>query len=143
MVEKIGGATWYGDLADGNGLFKLDSSLDTTKNKFALQYDQKIGTNPEAMLGAAQSGCYSLVLSMLLGKAGYDVQQVDTQSVITVGNGPDGYGILGIKLITNAKLTGITQEEFNRLALEAKDVCLVTKALSAVEIQLEAHLLDE
>lgn len=143
MVEKVGGATWYGDLADGKGIFKLESNPGATKNAFVLQYDDQIGTNPEAMLGAAQSGCYSLVLSMLLGKAGYDVQQVDTQSVITVGNGPDGYGILGIKLITNVTLKGITEEEFNRLALEAKDVCLVSKALSAVEIQLEAHLQDE
>ncbi len=143
MVEKIGGATWHGNLTEGHGRFKLDSPPDEVKNAFKLQYDEQLGTNPEAMLGAAQSGCYSLVLSMLLSKAGHDVQQVDTRAVITVGDGPDGYGIQGIKLITNAKLQGITEEDFIKYALDAKDICLVTKALSAVDIQLEAHLNQE
>lgn len=143
MVEKIGGATWYGDLANGFGQFKLDSDQKEAKNAFSLQYDADLGTNPEAMLGSAQAGCYSLVLSMLLNNAGFKVDRIDTDALITVGTGSDGYGILGIKLVTKAMLTGISQEEFLKFTVKAKNTCLVCKALSAVEIELDAHLVTE
>ena len=74
------------------------------------------------MLGATQSGCYSLGLSMLLSYAGYQVIEIDTRAIVTVGNGPDGYGILGIKIITNAKLDAISEIEFEKFTLDAKNL---------------------
>jgi lipoyl-dependent peroxiredoxin len=141
MVEKIGSATWHGDLASGYGQFKLDADLTETKSAFSVQYDENLGTNPEAMLGASQAGCYSLVLSMLLSKAGYMVDHIDTRSVMTVGTGPEGYGILGIKLITHAQVADIAEDEFEKIAIKAKGTCLICKALSAVDIELDAHLI--
>ena len=142
MVDKIGSASWHGNLPGGHGLFKLDSSPAETKNAFKVQYDNETGTNPEAMLGAAQAGCYSLVLSMLLSRAGYEVKEIDTTANVTVGNGPEGYGIQGIKLITNATVDNISVDDFSKYLDEAKNTCLICKALSAVNIELEANLVN-
>ena len=142
-MVRVGSAKWLGKYPAGQGQFILDAEPQEAKNAFTVEYDHSLGSNPEAMLGAAQSGCYSLVLSMILSKAGYDVEEVDTHAEVAVGNGPDGYGILGIKLITKASVEGIDDSEFQTYAVDAKNTCFVCKALAAVDIELEAHLMGK
>lgn len=140
MVKKIGEATWKGPLVGGAGVLKLGDGSPGTKQRFTLSYEQGQGTNPEEMLGAAQAGCFSMVLSMELSNAGYEVEEINTKAIITVDQGEDGYGITDIKLVTRAKVENIEMEEFSKFAAKAKEICLITKALSSVETQLEANL---
>jgi len=51
-----------------------------------------------------------------------------------------GAGITGSHLLVSAKVPGITEEEFERLAEEAKQNCPVSKALAGIPITLEASL---
>jgi osmotically inducible protein OsmC len=55
--------------------------------------------------------------------------------------GDSGFSITNIKLVTKAKVQDIEMEEFAKIASGAKENCPVSKALKAVEVHLEAHLL--
>ena len=51
-----------------------------------------------------------------------------------------GTGITGSHLLVSAKVAGISEDEFERLANEAKENCPVSKALAGIPITLEASL---
>jgi osmotically inducible protein OsmC len=55
--------------------------------------------------------------------------------------GESGFSISGIKLVTKARVPEIKMDEFVKIASGAKENCPVSKALKAVPVQLEAHLL--
>jgi osmotically inducible protein OsmC len=52
----------------------------------------------------------------------------------------DGPRIATITLRTEAEVPGIDQDEFRKQAEAAKESCPVSKALTGVDIQLEARL---
>lgn len=49
-------------------------------------------------------------------------------------------GITGSHLLVSAKVTGLSEDDFQRLANEAKEGCPVSRALTGVPITLEASL---
>ena len=51
-----------------------------------------------------------------------------------------GEGITGSHLLVSAKVPGISEQDFERLADEAKQNCPVSKALTGIPITLEASL---
>jgi len=51
-----------------------------------------------------------------------------------------GKGITGSHLLVSAKIPGITEEDFQRIANAAKENCPVSQALAGIPITLEASL---
>jgi osmotically inducible protein OsmC len=49
-------------------------------------------------------------------------------------------GITGSHLLVSAKVAGISEQDFDRIAVEAKDTCPVSRALAGIPITLEANL---
>ena len=95
----------------------------------------------EELIAAAHAGCFSMALSADLSQAGYTVDEVSTEATVMMDKSEAGFAIARVKLVTQAKVPGISMEEFARFASGAKKNCPVSKALAAVEIELEAHLL--
>src|SRR3712207_7600004 len=62
---------------------------------------------------------------------------------VHLGKAEGGFAISRVELRTRAKVPGIDGDEFQRIAEEAKEGCPVSKALRAVEIDLEAELRSE
>jgi osmotically inducible protein OsmC len=130
---------WFGDLHEGSGTTSLDSS---DAAEFPMTWlarsEGLVGhTNPEELLGASHSACYSMTLSGALGRAGHAPESLQVTAAVTF---QPGEGITGSHLLVSAKVPGITEEEFERIADEAKDRCWVSKALSGIPITLEASL---
>jgi osmotically inducible protein OsmC len=130
---------WFGDLTTGSGTTSLDSS---DAGEFPVTWQARaegvVGrTNPEELLGAAHSACYSMAFSLALGKAGHAPESLQVTAAVTF---QPGEGITGSHLLVSAKVPGITEEEFERLATEAKENCPVSKALAGIPITLEASL---
>lgn len=130
---------WKGSLTDGAGSTHLQSSgvanFDVT---WAGRSEGFAGmTNPEELLGAAHSACYSMALSNALGGAGYTPDSLDVTAAVTF---VPGEGITGSHLLLHASIPGISDDEFHALADEAKTGCPVSKALAGVPITLEASL---
>jgi osmotically inducible protein OsmC len=93
------------------------------------------------LIGAAHAGCFSMALSADLSKAGYVVDEIQTEAQVSMEKGESGFAISSIKLVSKARVRDITMDEFSKFASGAKENCPVSKALKAVPVYLEAHLL--
>ena len=130
---------WFGDLMSGSGTTSLDSS-DAAEFpvSWAARSEGVAGmTNPEELLGAAHSACYSMAFSNDLAKNGTPPESLQVTAAVTF---EPGTGITGSHLLVSAKVAGISAEDFQRLAEEAKEGCPVSRALAGIEITLEASL---
>jgi len=130
---------WFGDLTSGSGTTSLDSS---DAGEFPVTWQARSEgvsgrTNPEELLGAAHSACYSMAFSNALGQAGHAPESLQVTAAVTF---QPGEGITGIHLLVSAKIPGIQADEFQRLAEDAKANCPVSKALAGTTITLEASL---
>ena len=141
MIKRTATAIWQGDLKDGAGSLALGSGAFQGKYSFTSRFEDGVGTNPEELIGAAHAGCFSMALSGDLSKAGYTVEEISTEASVSMEKGEAGFGITGVKLVTKARVRDITMDEFAKYASGAKKNCPVSRALAAVDIQLEAHLL--
>lgn len=141
MIKRTASALWQGDLKDGSGSLALGSGTFQGQYSFSSRFEEGTGTNPEELIGAAHAGCFSMALSAELSKAGYTVDEIKTEATVSMDKDEAGFTITGIKLMTKARVKDIEMAEFAKFASGAKANCPVSRALSAVEIQLEAHLL--
>src|SRR6266566_4461963 len=99
----------------------------------------KAGTNPEELIGAAHSGCFTMALSLILGDAGFTAEEMNTKAEITLEKQGDGFAITKSHLTLRAKIPGIDNAKFQELAGKAEKNCPVSKLLKA-EITLDAAL---
>ena len=130
---------WLGDLTSGSGTTSLDSS-DAAEFpvSWAARSEGVSGmTNPEELLGAAHSACFSMAFSGALAKAGHVPESLQVTAAVTF---VPGEGITGSHLLVSAKVPGISEEDFQRIAEDAKANCPVSKALGGTPITLEAAL---
>ncbi|MFZ2963898.1 MAG: OsmC family peroxiredoxin [Rhodoglobus sp.] len=130
---------WFGDLTNGSGTTSLDSS-DAAEFPvtWAARSEGAAGmTNPEELLGAAHSACYSMAFSSSLARNGTPPESLQVTAAVTF---VPGEGITGSHLLVSAKVPGLSDEDFQRIAAEAKDGCPVSKALAGIPITLEAGL---
>ncbi|NEM90357.1 OsmC family peroxiredoxin [Galbitalea soli] len=130
---------WFGDLMSGSGTTSLDSS---DAAEFPVSWQARsvgeVGkTNPEELLGAAHSACYSMAFAAALAGNGTPPESLQVTAAVTF---VPGEGITGSHLLVSAKVPGITEEAFEALAEGAKANCPVSKALAGVTITLEASL---
>lgn len=141
MATRNGSAIWRGDLQGGTGEVTVGNGVFHGNFSFKSRFEDGDGTNPEELIAAAHAGCYSMQLSAMLAAAGTPVTSVETEAVCSLRNVDDKPTITQIKLTTVGEVPGITEEDFQKAAAEAKEACLVTRALAGVgEISLTARL---
>ena len=130
---------WFGSLLEGAGTTSLDSSdAGEFPVTWAARSEGVVGrTNPEELLGAAHSACYSMALSNALSKAGHTPERLQVTAAVTF---VPGEGITGSHLLVSATVPSLTAVQFLVFAEEAKGGCPVSKALAGVAITLEASL---
>lgn len=130
---------WFGSLLEGSGTTSLDSSdAGEFPVTWAARSEGVAGrTNPEELLGAAHSACYSMALSNALSKAGHAPESLQVTAAVTF---VPGEGITGSHLLVSAKVPGLSAEQFQTFANEAKTGCPVSAALTGIAITLEASL---
>lgn len=142
MPTRTARTAWNGSLETGEGQVELSSSklgtYDVSFPKRAAD-DANGSTSPEELLGAAHSACYAMQFSAVLGQAGGTVEALDVRADVSLGPDPDGgFKLTGIKLIVRGEVSGIDEAAFLTAADEAKATCPVSKALTGVEITLDA-----
>ena len=135
-MKRKATAVWNGDIKTGAGHITTGSSvLNKTQYSFNSRFADGIGTNPEELLAAAHAGCFTMKLDLDLTQAGYTVESLETQSVVTLDNGK----ITRSELTLQARVPGISDEEFQVIAKGAEETCPVSQAFS-FEIVLNATL---
>ncbi|SIQ51293.1 OsmC family peroxiredoxin [Pontibacter lucknowensis] len=142
MKKSTAKAQWNKGLKNGNGEVASGRGHFKASYTFASRFgDDTSATNPEELIGAAHAGCFSMFLSALLEKANHEPESVQTTATVHLGEKDGGPHIMLIELNTEARVEGIEDDEFQKLAQEAKANCPVSKALGAVpEIKLTASL---
>jgi osmotically inducible protein OsmC len=139
-IERRAHATWEGDLRDGVGRFDLESGAITGQEvTFASRFEESGGkTSPEELIAAAHAACFSMALSNGLAQAGHAPEQLDTSATVTF---QPGEGITKIALTVDGRVPGMSAEDFQAAAEDAKQNCPVSKALASVpSITLETSL---
>ena len=144
MPTRTARTAWNGSLETGGGQVELTSSkIGTYDVSFPRRAaDEANGfTSPEELLAAAHSSCYAMQLSAVLGAAGGTVEALDVRADVTLGADPaGGFRVTGILLSVRGEVTGIDNATFLAAATEAKNTCPLSKALTGVEISLDAQL---
>jgi len=130
---------WNGNLIEGAGNTTLDSSgLGTFNVTWKARAESAEGkTSPEELIAAAHSACFSMAFSNGVAGAVFTPEEVNTKADVTF---QPGEGITGIHLTVSARIPGVSEEEFQRLAEDAKLNCPVSQALRATPITLDATL---
>ena len=143
MLKRKANAVWEGDLKSGKGVLSVESGLFTGQYSFTSRFEEGTGTNPEELIGAALAGCFSMALSADLSNAGYTAEEIRTEATVSIEKVEGGFAITTIVLDTKAIVPKISMDEFAEVASGTKKNCPVSKALAAVDIQLQAHLLKQ
>jgi osmotically inducible protein OsmC len=139
MIRKAR-AVWRGTGKDGNGELTTDSGvLSQTPYSYRTRFENEKGTNPEELIAAAHAGCFTMALAFQLQTAGFDPAELTTEAAVTIEQEGQGFKITKSALTLTARVAGLDQETFDRLADAAEKNCPVSKLLNA-EISLEKRL---
>lgn len=139
-ITKTASAKWSGGLKDGKGEISLESgALKSQPYGFNTRFEDKPGTNPEELLGAAHAGCFTMALSKILGESDFTADEMNTTAKVVLEKVGEGFKISGVHLNLSAKIPNITKDKFIELATKAKENCPVSKLFNT-EIILEADL---
>ena len=143
-LKRFADAVWNGDLQSGKGnICTPQSGLFAAQNySFKTRFGDEKGTNPEELLAAAHAGCFSMALSAILGKEGFTPDSIQTRAEVVMEPGMQpGPTVTGVNLVVNAKVPGITPEQFEEIAESAKAGCVISRAL-AVPVTMSAMLVS-
>ena len=143
MKEKTASVHWEGRGVKGLGKISTETgALKDYPYGFASRFeDDRRGTNPEEILGAAHAACFTMAFSFACDRAGLVTSNVDTQASVRLTKQGDGFVIDRIALTMQATVPGIDEAKFQEIANAAKRECPLSKALASVPtITLEATL---
>lgn len=141
MPTRKATAVWEGPLRGGKGTFNGQTGLGGTYS-FGSRFEEGVaGSNPEELLAAAHAACFSMALGAALEKNGTPATRVQTEGACTLEKVGDGMAITRLRLTTRASVPGIEPQKFQELAESTKDNCLVSRALKAVPMELDATLI--
>jgi lipoyl-dependent peroxiredoxin len=144
MPTRTARTAWNGSLQEGSGQVELSSSgvgtYDVSFPKRAAD-DADGTTSPEELVAAAHSSCYAMALSNEIASAGGTPQSLDVTADVTLGPDPaGGFKLTGIKLTVVGEVEGLDEAGFVQAAETAKAGCPISKALTGVDITLDASL---
>jgi osmotically inducible protein OsmC len=140
MPVRKATAVWNGDLFKGNGTMEFGSGAFKGNYSFGSRFEETKGTNPEELIGAAHSGCFSMAFAAALAENGFKPEKVQTNASVNLNKVEGGFKIESIELDTEVRVPDIDNEKFQALAEDAKKNCPVSRALAGVEIKLNAKL---
>jgi osmotically inducible protein OsmC len=139
-MQRKASAVWQGNLKSGKGTISTASgALSNTQYSFSTRFEDGAGTNPEELIAAAHSGCFSMALSAQLGEAGLTADRIDTTATVTMEKNAAGWEVTASHLDVRAKVPGASQEAFEKAANNAKAGCPISRLLNA-KITMKASL---
>lgn len=139
MPTRKASAVWNGGLKGGNGNFRGESGL-AGAYSFGSRFENAGGSNPEELLAAAEAACFSMALSGALERNGTPSTRVETSAGCTVEKVTEGFGITKIALTVKVTVPNLDKATFDRIVAETKVGCPVSRALKAVDIQVQAEM---
>jgi osmotically inducible protein OsmC len=140
MQIRTSEASWEGPLKEGKGRFWTESGEVSGVFAVPTRFEDRPGTNPEELIGAALASCFSMALAADLGSAGHVPEAVRTVAMVRLNKEDNGFAITGIDLDAEATVPVIEASELESIARSTKENCPIGKAFAAVPITLRIKL---
>jgi osmotically inducible protein OsmC len=141
MATRNGSADWRGDLQSGEGRIVVGNGVHEGPYSFKSRFEDDEGTNPEELIAAANAGCFTMALALMLGNEGHTPDELHTDAKAILRNVDGVPTITGMELKLRGKVPGVDDGTFQRLAEQAKKDCVISRALAGIdEFTLEATL---
>ena len=139
-MKRKAHVVWKGDGENGSGTLTTGSgAIENLPYDFKMRFkndEGKLGTNPEELIAAAHAGCFNMKLSFVLKESGFTAESLETESILTFVDGV----VESIDLSLSAKVPDISDEKFNKCAVEAKENCPISGLLNC-KISLSSTLI--
>lgn len=136
-MKRNATAVWKGSIKEGAGTISTQSTvLNNAQYSFKTRFEDGVGTNPEELVAAAHSGCFSMQLSAFITEAGHEIESIQTRCDINLVEGT----IIGSHLTVEAKVSGLSNDTFQELVTKAEKNCPISRLLNT-EITSVATLL--
>lgn len=134
-MKRTATAIWNGTIKEGKGTLSTQSgTLNKTQYSFSSRFESGTGTNPEELIAAAHSGCFTMKLSGVLSAAGLNPASLETTCTVTLDNG----AITSSHLVLKGNVPGCSKEDFQKHAEDAKANCPISKALNtAITLEIQ------
>jgi lipoyl-dependent peroxiredoxin len=145
MAEKHASVHWEGAGKTGTGKISTETgALTQYPYGFASRFgDDRRGTNPEEILGAAHAACFTMAFAFACESQGIATKSIDTTAAVRLVKQGEGFAIDRIALTLKATVPGIDDAKFQKIAQGAKENCPLSKELASVpEITLVATLMS-
>ncbi len=138
MIKRSATAIWEGSIKEGKGSLTTQSgTLERAAYTFVSRFDNADGTNPEELIAAAHAGCFSMMLSNLLGEARLAAKRIETRAEVTLDSANGR--IVASHLFLKAQVPGVDKDKFAAIAKNAERNCPVSRLLNA-DIKLDYEL---
>lgn len=135
-MKRNATAVWNGSGKEGSGNITTYSGvLKQVPYSHRTRFTDVEGTSPEELIAAAHAACFSLKLSFTIGAKNFTAEEIKTTAEVSVESGT----ISESHLTVSVKVPGMSNEDFQAAAAEAKENCPVSKALN-MKITMEAKL---
>ena len=135
-MERSASAVWNGGLKEGSGKFSVQSGvISDVSYDYGKRFENDPGTNPEELIAAAHSACFSMALGSELQKRGIVPQSVATTATVTLEGGSVKKSHLQTVVTAPGADPAAAEDAWNT----AKVGCPISKSLNA-EITLDAKL---
>jgi lipoyl-dependent peroxiredoxin len=147
VIPHRAGAVWHGDESDGAGRmlsdsaqvgYDLSSRLTSTHERPGSD-PRRLGS-PEESLAMALTGCFSMSLAEKLSIAGFRPIRIETAAEVRLGSSDGQIAVGEIVLDCDAVVQHIEDPKFQEIAHITKNSCVVSRALVAVPVKLDARL---
>lgn len=104
--------------------------LNNTRYSFRTLVAEGSETNPDELIAASLSGCFSMALSNELGLAGFHPERIDTTATAILEELVAGWTITRIQLEVHAIVPDVSPSTFLNAALLAKATCPIARLLN-------------
>jgi lipoyl-dependent peroxiredoxin len=139
-MNRKASVVWKGTLREGTGRMTTESGvLSDTQYSFRTRFAEGIGTNPDELIAASLSGCFSMALSNELGLSGFHPESIETIATATLEDLAAGWTVTHMQLDVHANVPDASQGRFMDAALTAKTKCPIARLLNT-NISMAASL---
>ncbi len=141
MIDKTAHVHWEGAGTQGQGQISTETvALQRYPYGFGSRFaDDRRGTIPVELLGAAHAACFTMAFSFACDKAGFATTSVDTRAHVRLARQWEGFVIDCIALVLQAVAAGIGEARFHKIAQPGERDGPLSRALAGVpEVTLKA-----
>ncbi len=140
MITRTASARYEGLGKSGKGWISTQSGvLSDQPYGFGARFEDEAGTNPEELIAAAHSGCFTMALSFALAGQGFEEGTLETVARVKLEKEGESFRVVRSDLELTASVPGIGDERLRELAEEAKRNCPISRLLDA-EMNLEMRV---